>query len=94
VGGIGLLYLVVSHWGNYDWLLGNIFIPGISSGFAGLISTFVNIYSSEDRVQYGATTIVTLAVTGGCIVICGVLAVTCKILATHRHHNRQNAEEK
>jgi hypothetical protein len=94
VGGIGLLYLVWSHWGKYDWLLGNIFVPGISSGFAGLISTLVNIYSSEDRVQYGATTIVTLAVTGGCIVICGILAVTCRILAIHDHHKHQNAEVK
>ncbi|KAN0113548.1 hypothetical protein V8E52_007612 [Russula decolorans] len=80
VGGIGLLLLVVHHWGNYDWLVGNIFIPGMSDGLAGLISTFVNLYGSGAGVHYGATTIVTLAVTGGCTVICGLLAVICAVL--------------
>jgi len=96
VGGFGLFLLVVHHWGNYDWLVGNIFIPGMCDGLAGLISTLINIYGSGARVNYGATTIVTLAVTGGCTVICGFLAVICavlKILAI-RHDEHQNAEEK
>ena len=46
------------------------------SGLAGLISTLANLYGSGEleRVHYGATTTVTLAVTGG-TVICGFLAV-------------------
>src|SRR6266849_2373716 len=91
VGGIGLLWLGLRHSDNYVWLLGSIFIPGIFNGLSGLISTFVNLYGSEDGVDYGATTIATLVITGGCTVICGSLAViytVLKIIAV-RHHERQ-----
>ena len=92
MGGIGLLSLVLSHWGNYDWLFENIFNPGMSSGYAGLISTLVNLYNSGIHVHYDATTIVTLAVTGGFTVICGSLAVMCKLLALR--DKRQNPEKR
>lgn len=96
MGGTGLLLLVVHRWGNYDWLVGKIFIPGTSSGLAGLVSTFVNLYGSGDHVHYGATTIVTLTVTGGCTVICGFLVVMCAALKIRDvcRHERQNAEGK
>ena len=76
MGGIGLFLLVTYHSGNYGWLVGNIFIPGMPRGLASLISKLVNLYGSGEleRVHYGATTTVTLAVTGG-TVICSFLAV-------------------
>lgn len=98
MGGIGLLLLVAYHSGSYGWLVGNIFVPGMSSGLAGLISTLVNLYGSGERVHYDATTTVTLAVTGGCTVICGFLAVVftaLKVRAMRRHERSwRNAEKK
>jgi uncharacterized membrane-anchored protein len=92
-GGIGLCYLWWCRRDNYLWLLGSIFIPGMFSGLSGVISTFVNLYGSEDGVHYGATTIATLAVTGGCAVICGFLTVIYSILKyrVKRRHDREHA---
>jgi hypothetical protein len=80
VGSIGLLCLVWGHWSKYDWLLNNVFIPGMSSGYAGLVSTLVKLYHSGIHVHYDATTIATLAVTGGFAVSCGILALICGAL--------------
>jgi hypothetical protein len=80
IGGTGLLCLGISHWKNYIWLLNNIFLPGTFNGVSGLISTFVNIYGSGHHVHFGATSIATLAVTGGFTAICGFLALLCTYL--------------
>jgi hypothetical protein len=99
VGGIGLLWLGWRHWDDGAWLVGNIFVPGWSSGLAGLISTFVNLYGSDDSVHYGATTIATLTVTGGFIVICGYVAgiytvvKVLTILRAKRYHVMRERSE-
>jgi hypothetical protein len=57
-----------------------------------LISTFVNLYGSDPQngVHYGATTIATIAVTGGYAVICGFLTIiyTIKTHFVKSHHDR------
>jgi hypothetical protein len=95
-GGIGLCFLWWRWSHNYVWLLGSIFIPGTFSGLSGLISTFVNLYGSQDGVHYGATTIATLAATGGCAVICGFLTAVYSVLKHHvkRRHDREHASAK
>ncbi|KAF8498106.1 hypothetical protein F5888DRAFT_1803022 [Russula emetica] len=65
VGAIGLCYVWRRFRHNYVWLLSSIFIPGMFSGLSGLISTFVNLYGSQQGVHYGTTTIATIAATGG-----------------------------
>jgi len=60
------------------------------SGFSGLISTFVNLYGSQEGVHYGATTIATIAAIGGYTAICGFLTIiyTIKRRLVQRRHNR------
>jgi hypothetical protein len=61
------------------------------SGLSGLISTFVNLYGSQDGVHYGKTTIaITIAATGRCTAICGFLTIIYTILkhSVKRHHDR------
>jgi len=94
VGATGLLFLVTHRLGKYDWLVAKIFLPGMSSGVSGLISTFVSLYASGHHARYGATTIATLAVTGGCAVICGCLAVICAVLRILEvRHERRNEDK-
>jgi hypothetical protein len=93
IGGIGLCLLWLRWRHNYVWLLSSIFIPGMFSGLSCLISTFVNLYGSQDGVHYGATTIATLAATGGCAIICGFLTAVYSILKylVKRHQDREHA---
>jgi hypothetical protein len=79
---------------NYVWLLSHIFIPGFLSGLSGLITTFVNVYATQDGVL-GASSIATLAVTGTCTVICGLLAAfywIWKLDPVKRQYRRQVQE--
>ncbi|KAI0264076.1 hypothetical protein BGY98DRAFT_484964 [Russula aff. rugulosa BPL654] len=100
VGGTGLLCLGLSNWNNSLWLLNNIFIPGTFNGFSGLIASLVNIYSSgHHHAPFGATSIATLAVTGGFTAICGSLALLCTFLKssawkTHKLANPREHEKK
>ena len=73
VGGIGMCYLWWQESDNHVWLVGSIFVPGWFSGIAGLISTFVSIYTHKNG-GYGASSIASIAVTGASIVICGLVA--------------------
>lgn len=72
LGVLGLLVLGIAMYPNFIWLVKNIFLPGMFNGFAGLISTFVAIYASQDGVSYGPTTIAALVTTGTCSLICSV----------------------
>lgn len=54
------------------WILNKIFLPGCLNSFAGLISTLVNVYSQQGG-DWSVTAWVTAAVTGGCMVITGIL---------------------
>jgi uncharacterized membrane protein len=58
---------------NYVWLLSNIFFPAAFNGLSGLLSTLVNVKATSNTTM-GTLSIATLAVTGGCTVICGILA--------------------
>lgn len=73
IGGIGMCYLWWRERENYIFLAGSIFVPGWFSGIAGLISTFVSIYTRKNG-GYGASSIASIAVTGASTVICGLLA--------------------
>ena len=66
------------------------------NGISGLISTFVSLHNSKNGVHYGATTIATLVVTGGCTVIFGSLTVYYTVLKIRyiKHHNLQMREDK
>jgi len=66
------------------------------NGLSGLISTFVNLYGSQDGVHYGATTIATIAATAGCAIICGFLTIIYAIKKhfVQRHHNRVEREKR
>jgi hypothetical protein len=77
---------------NYIWLLKNIFVPGAFNGLSGLITTFVNVYATQNPVL-GASSIATLAVTGACTVICGSLAMFYyfwKLNPINQDHKRHN----
>ena len=73
IGGIGMCYLWLRHHDNYAWLINSIFLPGLLGGISGLISTLVDIYANKGGM-YGAPSIVSVAVTGGCAAICGFIA--------------------
>ena len=73
IGGIGMCHLWWRHRTNYAWLVNSIFVPGWLSGVSGLISTFVDIYANKNGA-YKASSIASIAVTGGCMAICGFLA--------------------
>jgi hypothetical protein len=68
-----MCYLWLRHRTNYAWLVNSIFAPGWLSGLSGLISTFVDIYANNNGA-YKASSIASIAVTGGCTAICGILA--------------------
>jgi hypothetical protein len=94
IGATGLCYVWWRYKHNYVWLLSSIFIPGMFSGLSGLISTFVNLYGSQAGVHYGATTIATIAATGGYTLICGILTIiyTIKRRLAVRRHDRISRE--
>lgn len=57
---------------NYVWLLNRIFLPGCLNSLAGLIATFVNVYSQQNG-KWSVTAWITATVTGGCMLITGCL---------------------
>jgi hypothetical protein len=49
--GVGVLGCVVLWWkhrGNYVWVINRIFLPALLNSLAGLVGTFVNVYSAQD----------------------------------------------
>ena len=73
IGGVGMCYLWWRQRAVYPWLVNSLFVPGWLSGVAGLISTFVCIYTHNKGV-YGATMIACIAVTSTTTLVCGFLA--------------------
>lgn len=73
LGGIGMCYLWCCHGTNYPWLVNSIFVPGWLSGLSWLISPFVDIYANKGGM-YKVSSITSVAVTGACAAICGLLA--------------------
>jgi hypothetical protein len=81
---------------NYVWLLNSIFVPGMLNGLSGVISTFASIYGAQNGV-YGASSIATLAVTGGCTIICGIITTIYslwKLNPVKRRHQQEMAQKK
>jgi len=79
---------------NYVWLLNSIFVPGMLNGLSGVISTFASIYGAQNGV-YSASSIATLAVTGGCTVICCFLTAIYslwKLRRVKRRHVREMSQ--
>jgi len=72
VGAVGMIWLWWRWRANYVWLLNRIFLPGCLNSFAGLISTLVQVYSQQQG-NWSVTAWVTATVTGGCMVITGLL---------------------
>jgi hypothetical protein len=76
---------------NYVWLLNSVFVPGVLNGLSGVISSFASIYGAQNGV-YGASSIATLAVTGACTIICGILTAVYslwKLDKVKRRHIRE-----
>ena len=74
---IGALGMLIFWWRwahNYVWLLNSIFVPGMLNGLSGVVSTIAGIYGSQNG-QYNSSSIATLAVTGGCTIICGFITL-------------------
>ncbi len=71
------------------------FIPGMFNGVSGLISTFVNIYSSHDGIHYDKAIFTTIGAAGGYAVICGFLTMIYTILKffVKRRHDRVSSQE-
>jgi hypothetical protein len=81
---------------NYVWLLNSIFVPGMLNGLSGVVSTFAGIYGAQDGV-YGASSIATLAVTGACTIVCGILTAIYslyKLDRVKRRHIHEMAQMK
>jgi hypothetical protein len=81
---------------NYVWLLNSIFIPGMLNGLSGVLSTFASIYGAQKGV-YGTSSIITLAVTGACTLICGFLTAIYsffKLNRVKRVHRREMEQMK
>jgi hypothetical protein len=76
VGAIGmcLIWWYQARKGKYVWLHQGLFIPGISTGSAGLGSALVNVFYN-DNSSLDTSTTVTLTAAIVCIVICIVLAI-------------------
>ena len=94
IGGIGMCYLWWRQRDNYVWLVSSIFVPGWLSGLAGLVSTFVSIYTHNSGV-YGASSIACVAVTGTSTVICGFLAAFYSfwLLRRLKHEHERKQKE-
>jgi hypothetical protein len=65
------------------------------NGVSGLISTFVNIYSSQNGVHYDKAIFATIAATGGYAVVCGFLTMIYTTLKyfVKRSHDRVSSQE-
>jgi hypothetical protein len=68
-----MIWLWYKYARNYVWLLSHIFMPGALNGLAGVASTLASVYGAQNGVFTGSS-IPTIAATGGCTVVCGILA--------------------
>lgn len=65
VGALGMTWLWFRWRQNYVWLINRIFLPGLLNSIAGIISTVVNVTTSQQG-QWSVTAKVTAIVTGAC----------------------------
>lgn len=79
IGTAGLLWLAARWRRNTIWLLTRIFLPGASNAVAGLISTFVTVYTQKDG-DWSVMARATGAVEAGTLIVCGVAVVLCTVM--------------
>lgn len=72
IGSLGMSWLWFRYRTNYVWIINRIFLPGCLHSLAGLISTFVNVYSSQHG-HWSVTAWATATATGGAMLITGAL---------------------
>lgn len=72
IGSLGMAWLWFRYRTNYVWITTRIFLPGCLHSLAGLISTLVNVYSSQHG-NWSVTAWATAASTGGAMLITGTL---------------------
>jgi cytochrome bd-type quinol oxidase subunit 2 len=92
IGCLSCLWLWQLHRQNYIWLTNRIFLPVFMNSLAGLISTFVNVYSAQTG-QYSITAKVTMIVTGACTAVGSGLFLLYNNWALERvkkQHKREN----
>jgi len=94
--GLGAFGMLLFWWRwahNYVWLLNKIFIPGMLNGLSGVISTISSLYGAHSLSgTYSVPSIVTLAVTGGCTIICGFLTAIYSLWKLDRVKRRHLRE--
>lgn len=90
-GAAGMIWLSVRWRRNYVWLLNRLYLPGVLNSLAGLISTLVNVYASQNGT-WSITALVTGIVEACCMVVCGILFVVVNYLLlarVRRQHGRE-----
>lgn len=94
IGSAGMLWLWYKYRANYVWIINKIFLPGCLHSLAGLISTFVNVYSSQHG-HWSVTAWATAAATGGAMLITGTLysiynfSILAKVKKSHEDEMQQ-----
>lgn len=94
IGSLGMAWLWFRYRTNYVWILNRIFLPGALHSLAGLISTFVNVYSSQHGT-WSVTAWATAAATGGAMLINGTLfsvynfSILAKVKKSHQEEMEQ-----
>ena len=84
-----LLWWRWSH--NYVWLLNSIFVPGMLNGLSGVISTLASVYgpgTQQNTQVYATSSVISLAATAGCAVICAFLTAIYSLWKLNRVKRR------
>ncbi|KXN85969.1 hypothetical protein AN958_10640 [Leucoagaricus sp. SymC.cos] len=74
IGVFGMGYLWWKWMKNYIWLTNKIFLPGLMNSLAGIILTLANVYGVQNG-EFTKTSIITISMTGGVGVVCGLLVL-------------------
>jgi len=80
IGLIGMCCYWYKWRSNYIWLGRNIFGPAARNSLAGVIATLSSVYGINNKLRFEGSSKLTLYITGGLTVICGVLHVFYKCL--------------
>jgi hypothetical protein len=94
IGSLGMAWLWFKYRANYIYISNRIFLPGCLHSLAGLISTLVNVYSSQHG-NWSVTAWATAAATGGIMFITGTLfsvynfSILAKVKKNHEAEMQQ-----
>ncbi|ATY66091.1 hypothetical protein A9K55_001357 [Cordyceps militaris] len=88
---IGMACLSFIHMKNYVWILNKLFLPGVANCIAGLVSTFIGVYTQQKGVWSVSAKVI--AIVEGCgAAICGTVWFVVdhfflsKVKKTHGSH--------